>query len=148
MKLDLSNSLAITLYAFVYIMVVSAALDMMGPKVDNCEKYQGEDKLKCLIDTMKNSISLKKEKAIHYLVGGVLSLIAGYYIFYNTDWLKIGLTVIVGGMFLLLFAGIMGSDNGTTNYNAFYILMALLTTVLAIGGILFFQVLAMSQFKE
>lgn len=148
MEIDLSNSLAITLYAFVYIMVLGAMLDMMGPKAENCEKYQGEDKLKCLIDNLKSGVSIKKEKAIHYLIGGVLSLIAGYYIFYNTDWLKAGLTMIVGGVFLLLFAGIMASDNGTTNYNAFYILMALITSFLAIGGVLFFQVLAMKYLKK
>lgn len=147
MQLDLGNTLATTLYSFIYITIVGMIIDYMVPSNGKCDKYQGKEQIQCVIDNLKQSTKLRKDRTVYYLVAGVLSILLGYYLFYRTDNLQSGFVIITGGMFLLLLSGIMGSDNGSTNYSMFYIIMAFLTVFLAIAGIMFFQILGMYEYK-
>ena len=149
MQLDLGNSLTTTLYAFVYVVVLGAVIELMVSSKKDCSGYEETDKIKCMIDNLKNSRRMKKEQGTYYLVLGVLSLLLGYYVFYELHHLQFGMAIISGATFLLLLGGILHSENGNpANPNFIYIMLGLLVAFLAIGGALFFQVLGMNQMKK
>jgi hypothetical protein len=148
MQLDLGNSLTTTLYAFVYIVVIGVVIELMSPSKKNCSKYEETDKISCMIENLKNSRRLKREQGTYYIVLGVLSLMLGYYVFYELQQLQVGMAIITGGTFLLLIGGVLSSDSGDmSNPNMMYILLGLLVMFMALGGVLFFQVLGMNQYK-